>query len=211
MRFLTTAFLLFCFSSAAAAQVPEEYNNVPPGLMMDKQDPHAVIPAAGGGMPQQASDAPQAATLTMSEVTAAYHDGKFDIAARGLPVLAANGDHAAEELLGLIYRSGQGVEKNPSMALLWLNRAAEAKRPLAMHHLGIIYYTGEGVAADNVAALTWLKLATLYYPDGPEKKRATEDHDNLAAQTSRRDKDAALDAARAWLKKKGESNLLDAQ
>jgi TPR repeat protein len=110
-----------------------------------------------------------------------------------------------------MYRSGQGVPKSSEQALLWLNKAAEASRPLAQHHLASIYYGGEGVLADPVKALMWLHIAILHYPDGPEKKRAIEDRDNVYAQLTRRDKERALDLAHEWLEKKDEGQLLDTQ
>lgn len=204
MRFLMTVIFLSGFIASAQAQSLDEYNNVPPGLMMEQKNISEQAKA-----PE--SLATQKITMTLDEVIAAYHEGKFDIVAQSLPPFAENGYHQAEELLGLMYRSGQGVDKSPEKARLWLGKAAEAGRPLAMHHLGVTYYMGEGGAADNVRALTWLKLAMLHYPEGTEKSRATEDYNNLAAQTSRRDKEFATEAVRNWLDKKGERVLLDAQ
>jgi TPR repeat protein len=215
MRFLSAVLaLLIVLAIPAYAQdsTPslDEYNNVKPGLLM----PAATENNAGApeeAQPQEETPGETQQAMTIEDIVAAYQQGKFDLAAKLLLPLAKNGQHQAEELIGIMYRTGQGVPKDPAQALVWLSKAAEANRPLAQHHLASIYYAGEGVTADPVKSLMWLHIAILHYPDGPEKKRAIEDRENVYAQLSRRDKERALELAREWLDKKDEGHLLDMQ
>jgi TPR repeat protein len=215
MRLLSAALVLLMFAAGAAraqdvAPSLDEYNNVRSGLLM----PENGSPAPGeqeNAPPENEAAEDPSGLMTIDDLALAYQQGKFDIAARRLIPLAKNGQDQAQELVGIMYRNGQGVPKDPEQALLWLNKAAEANRPLAQHHLGIIYYTGDGVQADPVKALMWLQIAIVHYPEGPEKKRAIEDRDNASVQLTRRDRSRALQLAREWLDKKNEGHLLDAQ
>jgi TPR repeat protein len=204
-------FMTLAFSASAQDNTPstDEYNNVKPGLLMPPVPEGAPPPDDALSQEEKPADTQQA--MTIEDITALYRQGKFDLAAKLLLPLAKNGQHQAEELVGIMARSGQGMPKSPEQAQIWLTKAAEANRPLAQHHLAIMYYTGDGVQTDPVKALMWLHIAILHYPEGPDKKRATEDRDNLSTQLTRRDKERALDMAREWLDKKDEGHLLDNQ
>jgi hypothetical protein len=214
MRFLSVVFILLTIAilpAQAEDNMPslDEYNNVKPGLLL----PETGAPPPGDlgiALPENKPEEEASQIMTIEDLATAYSQGKFDLAAKRLLPLANNGQHQAEELVGIMYRNGQGLAKDPAQALIWLNKAAEADRPLAQHHLGIIYYTGDGVQADPVKALMWLYIAIVHYPDGAEKKRAMEDRDNVSTQLTRRDHDRALQLAREWLDKKNEGHLLDA-
>ena len=103
------------------------------------------------------------------------------------------------------------MPKDPKKAFEWLSKAAEANRPLAQHHLAVMIFTGEGTLQNPVKALMWLRLAILHYPDGPDKDRAKQDRDSIAAQLTRRDKERAVEMTRDWLAKKGERHLMNVE
>ncbi len=214
MRFLLAALFSLLLVTAAHAQdavapTMDEYNDVKPGLLMPgataQQAPQA---QDDSGLPTTVSQESQQ-VMTISDIVAVYKQGKYEQAATLLEPLAKNGQHQAEELLGIMYRLGQGVAKDPAKAMDLLSRAAEANRPLAQHHIGSMYYGGEGVSSDPVKALMWLYIAIVHYPDGAEKDRARADRDAIYAQLSRRDKERAREMARGWLEKKDEAHLLD--
>lgn len=184
----------------------KEYSNVPEGLLLPKI--FYVAPEKDKGAPATPENE---STMTIEDINAQYKQGNYSLILRQLAFLAKNGHHSAEELLGVMYHNGQGVEKDPKEALFWLGKAAEAGRPLAAHHLAIMSFAGEGVEADPAKALMWLHIAILHYPDGPDKKRAQEDRDNIDAQTNRHDKIRAQSLAREWLNLRGEGHLLDLQ
>jgi hypothetical protein len=188
-------------NDSAAAEPPPvtEYNNVPPGLLM----------SGAIALPHAADDvAPQEDVMTVSDLIAAYNKGQYELVAKHIIPIANSNYPQAEELLGIMYRDGHGVPKDPQNAVLWLTKAAEAGRPLAQHHLAIMSFTGEGMPQDAVKALTWLYIAIAHYPEGAEKKRAVQDRDNVTLQISRRDKARAYDMAHDWLDKHDEGDLL---
>ncbi len=193
----------FAQSDDALVVPMEEYNNVPQGVLM----PGTVVPAPVAD--KTAAPAENENALNMEDISAAYQQGKYDAIVKPLKSLANNNSPPAEELLGIMYRNGQGIGKDPAEALYWLMRAAEARRPVAEHHLASMSYLGEGIEKDAARALMWLHAAILHYPDGPDKQRAIQDRDNIYAQTTRRERARAKDLAREWLQKQGEEHLLD--
>lgn len=196
----------------------DEYNDVPKGLLLDK-GAAATTTAGTASKTENPTDKPPAedgedgAPRHMSYDTALklYRQGKFADALVGLVPLANSGNNAALELLGVMTRMGQGVDKNPTLAAEYLTKAANDNRALAQHHLGVMYYTGEGVAPDLVQSLMWLQLAIYHYPDGNEKTRAMQDRDNVYKQMNRRTRDEAMKQTREFLERKGEAHLMDLQ
>lgn len=180
----------------------DEYNSVPPGMLMTENDdtPHEATPAAV----QSDSD-----VMTMGEILNAYEKGRYDTVARHLMPIASHNYPQAQELLGIMYSKGQGVTQDYTTAVSWLTKAAEADQPLAEHYLATLTYAGKGTPQDSVTALMWLYLAVVHYPDGPDKARAIQDRANLAARLSRRDRMRAFEMAHDWLKRKDEAALFD--
>lgn len=187
----------------------DEYDNLPPGLLLSQEQAKEVAKEAG----HDPSTIPEATRkVNYDKIMEMYKEGKFEEVAKNLKPLSEGGHHGAEELMGIMYRLGQGVKPDQLKAFDLLSKAAEANRPLAQHHMGTMYYTGEGVpAADPVTALMWLHIAIVHYADGPEKESAIKSRDNIYTQLTRREKDRAIEMARAWLTKKGEGHLLDLQ
>lgn len=187
----------------------DEYDNLPPGLLLSQEQAQEVAKESG----QDPATIPEATRkVNYDKIMEMYKEGKFEEVAKNLKPLSEGGHHGAEELMGVMYRLGQGVKVDQLKAFDLLSKAAEANRPLAQHHMGTMYYTGEGVpAADPVTALMWLHIAIVHYADGPEKESAIKSRDNIYTQLTRREKDRAIEMARAWLTKKGEGHLLDLQ
>ncbi|MDI1228421.1 MAG: hypothetical protein PSY14_12120 [bacterium] len=225
MRSLAILACIFTLAAAPAfAQAPEafdmegrgeqlpstdEYNNLPPGLLLSPEQAQEVAKETG----QDPSTIPEAVRkVNYDKIMEMYKEGKFEEVAKNLKPLSEGGHHGAEELMGIMYRLGQGVKVDQLKAFDLISKAADANRPLAQHHMGTMYYTGEGVpAADAVTALMWLHIAIVHYQDGPEKESAIKSRDNIYTQLTRREKDRALEMARSWLTKKGEGHLLDLQ
>jgi TPR repeat protein len=72
---------------------------------------------------------------------------------------AKSGDKKAQTSLGLIYKQGYGVEKNPVLALKWWKFAALQNDPGAQYDLATLYFTGEGVKQNDAEAAHWYKEA----------------------------------------------------
>ena len=69
------------------------------------------------------------------------------------------GDPVAENELGVRYRLGNGVEKDPSKAIPWFRKAAQQGFAKAYFNLGDAYYNGDGVSVDDVTSCVWFMLA----------------------------------------------------
>lgn len=185
----------------------DEYKDVPTGLMLSAEQAEEVAKESGED-PEHAGIRKRK-KLNFDKIMELYKQGKFDEVVKDLQPLAEGGHHGAEELMGIMYKEGQGVKKDTLKGFDLLTRAAEENRALAQHHLAIMYYIGDGVTKDAVMALAWLHIAIVHYADGPEKDRAKQDRDRLYTQLTRREKDRAMEIARVWLTKKGEGHLLD--
>lgn len=89
----------------------------------------------------------------------AHEKGNHAEAARLARIAAEQGDSAAQQFLGALYASGQGVKKDLKAAAKWYWLAAEQGWSEAMNNLGKAYQAGAGVERNAVQALKWYLLA----------------------------------------------------
>jgi TPR repeat protein len=74
--------------------------------------------------------------------------------------LAANqDDDRAQQFLGTMYATGDGVDKDLKAAEHWFRLAADQDNPGGQFGLGVMYRDGAGVSRDPVEAYKWLGLA----------------------------------------------------
>jgi uncharacterized protein len=90
---------------------------------------------------------------------AAYQRGDYANALRLWLPLAERGDAGAQNNVGIMYSSGQGVPRNAAVALNWFRKSANQGNANAQAGLGFGYSKGEGVPQDNEAALGWFRKA----------------------------------------------------
>ena len=76
---------------------------------------------------------------------------------------AEKGDRDAQNALGEMYASGEGVPVDFAKAKDWYLKAANQGSAKAQYNLGTIYASGLGVSLDAVAALTWFQKAASNY------------------------------------------------
>jgi TPR repeat protein len=76
-----------------------------------------------------------------------------------LQKLAESGDAAAQNELGIHYRLGDDVEKDPAKAVLWFLKAAKQGYAKAYFNLGAAYYNGDAVTINDSDACVWFMLA----------------------------------------------------
>lgn len=138
-------------------------------------------------------------TLSPEELFTLYDQGDYKRVVFGLLRLARQGNAKAEETIGLMYRFGQGLNKDNKQAIRWLSRAAQDQRPLSQHHLGSMYYTGQGITPDMIKAAMWMQLAARNYPEGPSKQQAISDLKNIKLRLSRIEQEEATSQARRFL------------
>ncbi len=96
---------------------------------------------------------------TVAEGLSFYDDGDVVRALSVLTSLADNGDSHAQQVLGVMYENGQGVNKNPQQAFKWYMLSAEAGNASAQYHLARLYEAGSGVSRSAEQALKWFALA----------------------------------------------------
>ncbi len=72
---------------------------------------------------------------------------------------AGSGDAEAQNLLGNLYTSGNGVVVNFATALGWYQKAAEKGLAVAQFNLGLVYELGRGVQVDERRAFRYYLLA----------------------------------------------------
>ncbi len=83
----------------------------------------------------------------------------FDTPMGELLEKAANGDAEAQFALGLMFYTGDHVEKNTEEAIEWWRMSAENGYAKAQFTVGVAYYKGDGVAQDKEEGIKWLRAA----------------------------------------------------
>lgn len=88
--------------------------------------------------------------------------GKFTEARDALWPAARSGNAEAEELIGVMYALGLGVEQDDQRAFEWYLRASMKGHPGAQSGVGWYYEVGRGIAApDLVRAYMWYVLSAI--------------------------------------------------
>ncbi|QFT32110.1 Putative beta-lactamase HcpC precursor [Labrenzia sp. THAF82] len=80
-------------------------------------------------------------------------------AIEGLEKKARDGSASSAKTLGRIFRDGEFLPADPSLAKDWFLRSADLGDAGAMHDLGLMILTGDADADDVQDALKWLRLA----------------------------------------------------
>ena len=68
---------------------------------------------------------------------------------------AESGDPSAQNELGVRYRMGKDVDKDPAKAIAWYLKAARQGYARAYFNLGAAYYNGDGVSVDDQNYCAW--------------------------------------------------------
>jgi hypothetical protein len=88
--------------------------------------------------------------------------GRFEEAMQEFLPAARSGNADAEELIGVMYALGLGVERDPERAFEWYLRSSLKGHPGAQSGLGWYYELGLGMPApDLVRAYLWYGLSTI--------------------------------------------------
>lgn len=88
--------------------------------------------------------------------------GKFTEAMEQLRPAARSGNAEAEDLIGVMYALGLGVEPDPVRAFEWYLRASMKGHPGAQSSVGWSYEAGIGLPApDLVRAYMWYSLSAI--------------------------------------------------
>lgn len=88
--------------------------------------------------------------------------GQFEDARAMFELYARSGNADAEELIGVMYAMGLGVERDDERAFDWYLRASMKGHPGAQSGLGWYYEIGRGLPApDMVRAYLWYALSAI--------------------------------------------------
>ncbi|MEM7720103.1 MAG: tetratricopeptide repeat protein [Pseudomonadota bacterium] len=105
------------------------------------------------------------ATPVWSEIEEArdlMEAGRFEEARVALLPAARSGNADAEELIGVMYALGLGVERDPERAFEWYLRSSMKGHPGAQSGVGWYYEVGLGMPApDLVRAYMWYALSAI--------------------------------------------------
>ncbi len=105
------------------------------------------------------------ASPTAAELEAArdlMEQNRFEEAREALLPFARSGNAEAEELIGIMYALGLGVERDDERAFEWYLRASMKGHPGAQSGLGWYYELGRGLPApDLVRAYLWYGLSAI--------------------------------------------------
>lgn len=105
---------------------------------------------------------PVAAAAGMQQARDLMEAGDFEAAREMLMPHAMSGNADAEELIGVMYALGLGVEQDHVRAFDWYLRSAMKGHPGAQSGVGWYYELGLGMPApDLVRAYLWYRLSTI--------------------------------------------------
>jgi TPR repeat protein len=111
---------------------------------------------------------------------------------------AEQGDSDAQDELGNLYLSGEGVTKDYTQAREWFRKAAEQGDADAQESLGDLYGNGQGVTQDYAEAYFWYDLAAAGEQDASDSKQVAKDRDEAASHLTPADLSREQERARKW-------------
>jgi len=89
----------------------------------------------------------------------AYLRGDFSTALEYWKPLAEEGHAEAQNMLGYMYRFGEGVEPDYQLARKWYRLSADKGNPTAQNNLGVMFRLGLGGDQDFQEAFYWFRRA----------------------------------------------------
>ena len=106
--------------------------------------------------------APRSTSATASpleDAQAAYRRRDYASALQRFRLLADQGLAVAQNFLGDMYATGQGMPQNNVEAVTWYRKAADQGYVSAQSNLGAMYFNGQGVPQNDAEAGKWYRKA----------------------------------------------------
>ncbi|MCL6272018.1 sel1 repeat family protein [Sansalvadorimonas sp. 2012CJ34-2] len=100
-----------------------------------------------------------------------------------------SGDHDATCKLADLYRKGNGINKDLTIAFDLYAEAAREGHPMARYRLGSAYHKGEGTESNQISAWIWLTLAS--EDDSPVKAEALQLREKVSRSLTEAQQDRA--------------------
>lgn len=101
------------------------------------------------------------ATAEIEKARDLMESHQFEAAMQELMPAARSGNADAEELIGVMYAMGLGVERDDRRAFEWYLRASMKGHPGAQSGIGWYFEVGRGTAVDLVRAYLWYGLSAI--------------------------------------------------
>ena len=177
----------FTIATSCCSSTPAGSNSIDPRTVIYLCGEHFTIPGDAGGITYVGINNPtvqfdgnavaagidlQGIQCDLEEYIDDYTDGSsegkrfFDLFAGNLTLgvkllgmAAENGSAKMQTFLGSCYKSGRGVEVNPTEAMKWYKRAATQGYAHAQNMVGNAYRDGFVVQEDRSEAVRWYKSA----------------------------------------------------
>ena len=130
----------------------------------------------------------------------AYNRGDYVEALRLFGPLAEQGDPVAQNLIGVMNKTGQGMPIDYKAAFTWYSKSAEQWNAFAQNNLGVMYEYGLGVSADIDKAMEFYRLSA-------NNNCAAAKHNLGHIYAGRKDYAEAL----AWYRRAAEQGFADSQ
>lgn len=124
--------------------------------------------------------------------------GRFEEARAALLPFARSGNADAEELIGVMYALGLGVERDDERAFEWYLRSSLKGHPGAQSGLGWYYEVGRGLPSpDMVRAYLWYALSAI--GGDPDALISLEEITPRLTAEERRRAETLVDDYRVWM------------
>lgn len=124
--------------------------------------------------------------------------GDYEAAYSELWLAARSGNAEAEELIGVMYAMGLGVERDDRRAFDWYLRSALKGHPGAQSGIGWYYEVGRGLPSpDLVRAYTWYTLSAI--GGDPDAAISLEEVVKKMSPEQISEADVLIDDYKAWL------------
>ncbi len=141
--------------------------------------------------------AAMASAGALDDARVAHQRGDYATEFRIVRGLAEQGNPEAQEALGTLYTTGQGVPQDYVEAVKWFHRAAEQGYAESQDSLARMYVQGQGVPKDFVQAHMWFNLAASRFAGvGPNPDAGARD--SLATDMTPAQIEEAQRLAREW-------------
>ena len=109
----------------------------------------------------------------------AFKSGDYETASESFLPLANSGDARAQNMLGLMYERGYGVDQDFDKAASWYLKAANKGLAAAQIRIAQMYIQGRGVQRDYWEAMKWSRKAAIQGNAEAEANIAYMFHDGI--------------------------------
>ena len=150
-----------------------------PRLLISSLVLAATLLGCGALLAQEKTPAAPTVSTTTLWLKASEGDAKALAELRGR---AEKGEVSAQNWLGGMYDTGQGVAKDEVEAVKWYRKAADQGFADAQVNLGNMYWVGNGVVKDELEAYKWFLLSGAQGDEFAKKKIPIVEKDLTATQ-----------------------------